>query len=344
MPKAVKKVFIFVIAIFILSFGVFHFGVKLLAQKINKSPEYITDFIKKTNQENPYFNQDKLNFIFLGLDERDDALEKTQTTDTVIFASLNLKDNKITLISIPRDLWDYNTNSKINDIYPQSLEQEDKFTYIKEKFNQLTGQNIDHIVVLNTENLIKFINLTGGLDVYLETGFIDKQYPNPDYIADPKSGAPKYITVEFNSGDIHLDETNITQFVRSRKGGDTIAQGGTDLARIQRQQLVIDALLQKIKDGKIVSSINQIFDLYKFWDEDVSTDITDLKAFQIGSIILKNIANQKEFNLEKKEITVGESAKDGLIYHPTTFINKQWVYIPADKDYTSFKQFFSDSI
>lgn len=344
MPKAVKKVFIFVIAIFALSFVLFHFGVKLLAQKIDKSPEYITDFITQTNQENHYLNQDKLNFIFLGLDERDDVLEKTQTTDTIIFASLNLKDNKTTLISIPRDLWFYDTNSKINDIYPQSLKQKDKFTYIKDKFTQLTGQNVDHVIVLNTINLIKFINLTGGLDVYLENGFIDKEYPNPDYIKDPKSGASKYITVEFSSGNIHLDESNITQFVRSRHGGDTVAQGGTDLARIQRQQLVIDALLQKIKEGKIINSFGQLFDLYKFWDKDIIKDVTDFQAFQIGSIILKNIANQKEFNLEKKEITVGESAKDSLIYHPTTFINKQWVFIPADKEYSAFHQFFSDSI
>lgn len=344
MPKVIKKVFVIVVAIFVLSFVCFHFGIKFLSQKIDQPYEYIKNFLQQTSQDNPYATKEKVNFILLGLDERDDELEKTETTDTIIFASLNVKDNKLTLISIPRDLWDYNTNSKINDIYPQSLEQEDKFSYIKEKFNQLIGQTIDHVIVLKTENLIKFIQLAGGLDVYLENGFTDNQYPNPDYIADPKSGASKYITVEFDSGDVHLDESNITQFVRSRKGGDTVAQGGTDLARIQRQQLVIDALLQKIKDGKMINSFTQIFDLYKFWNQDITKDITDLQAFQVGSIILKNISNNHDFTLEKKEITVGTNAKDGLIYHPTTFINKQWVFIPADKEYKSFQQFFSDSI
>jgi hypothetical protein len=102
--------------------------------------------------------------------------------------------------------------------------------------------------------------------------------------------------------------------------------------------------LQKIKDGKIITSLNQVFDLYKFWDEDISKDITDVQAFQIGSIIVSNIADKKDFALDKKEITVGTTAKDGLIYHPNTFINKQWVFIPADKDYKSFQQFFSNSI
>jgi LCP family protein required for cell wall assembly len=344
MPKIIKIVFFSVIAIFGLSFALFHFGIKFVGQKIDKSPEYINDLLKQVTENNPYSQKDKVNFIFLGLDERNDVLEKTQTTDTIIFASLNLKNNKTTLISIPRDLWFYDTNSKINDIYPQSLQQEDKFAYIKDKFSQLTGQTINHVIVLTTDNLIKFINLTGSLDVQLENGFVDNQYPNPDYIKDPKSGASKYITVKFDSGDIHLDESNITEFIRSRKGGNTVAQGGTDLARIQRQQLVIDALLTKIKEGKFINSFNQVLNLYKFWDQNIQKDITDIQAFQISSIVLSNIANKKEFSLEKKEIIVGDTAADGLIYHPTTFINKQWVFIPADKEYTSFKQFFSDSI
>lgn len=344
MPKAVKIVFLSVIALFGLSFVLFHFGINFLSQKIDQPYEYIKSFLQQSTQDNPYSDKEKINFILLGLDERDDELEKTETTDTIIFASLNLTDNKLTLISLPRDLWDYNTNSKINDIYPQSLKQEDRFSYIKDKFNQITGQAVDNVIVLKTENLIRLIQLAGGLDVYLENGFIDTQYPNPEYIKDPKSGASKYITVEFDTGDVHLDETNVTQFVRSRKGGDTVAQGGTDLARIQRQQLVIDALLKKVKDGNLINSFTQIFDLYKFWNKDISKDITDLQTFQIGSIILNNISNGKDFTLEKKEITVGTNAKDGLIYHPATFINKQWVFIPADQEYKSFQQFFSDSI
>ncbi len=341
MPKSVKIVFVSILCLFSLSFVGFNLGAKFIGKKINKPPEYLKNFIDQVSQENPYEQKDKINFIILGLDQRNDSLEKTETTDTIIFASLNLKTNKTTIIPIPRDLWFYDINTKINQIYPQSLTQTDKFGYIKNQFTQLTGQQIDHIIVLTTTNLIKFVNLTGGIDIVLQTGFIDKQYPNPDYIKDPKSGAPIYKTVEFKSGNVHLDETNITEFVRSRKGGDTVAQGGTDLARIQRQQLVIDALIQKTKDGKLVSSVNQVFDLYNFWDQDLSKDISDVQIAQIGSIILPNISS---FSLDKKEITVGTTAKDGLIYHPTTFINKQWVFIPADKNYKSFQQFFSDPI
>ncbi len=341
MPKSIKIIFVFIISLFGLSFLFFNIGLNFLAKKVNKPTEYLKNSIQQVVQENSYHQKDKINFILLGLDERHDSLETTETTDTIIFISLNLKTAKTTLISIPRDLWFYDLNSKINQIYPQSLAQSDKYSYIKTNFSKLIGQNIDHVIVLNTNNLIKFVKLSGGIDVYLENGFIDKQYPNPDYIKDPKSGVPIYQTVEFKSGDIHLDESNITEFVRSRKGGDTLSQGGTDLARIQRQQLVIDALIKKFKDGKLITSFNQACELYKFWDQELSRDISDVQIAQIAISLIPQLPN---FSLDKKEITIGNTAKDGLIYHPNSFINKQWVFIPADKDYKSFQQFFSDSI
>ena len=342
MPKAVKITFISVFVLITLSFGIFYYGINFFSKKLNQTPENITGFIKQITQSNPYKNQDKINFLILGMDKRDDALEKTETTDTIIFASLNRKDNKINLISIPRDLWFYDINAKINEIYPLSLKETNSLSFIKDKFQKLTGQKIDHAVVLTTDNLIQFVNIIGGVDVTLEKGFTDKQYPNPDYIKDPKSGAPIYKTIEFQAGKIHLDQSNITEFVRSRHGGETAAQGGTDLGRIQRQQLVLQALLDKLKSGNFITSSSQITDIYRFWNENIIKDISDSQIWQIFiSIGGENIS---KISLNKIEIKVGTSAKDGLIYHPNTFINKQWVFIPADKEYKAFQQFFSDSI
>ncbi len=341
MPKAVKVTFTFVLVLVCLSFGIFYSAINLLAKKLNQTPNHLTNFIQQITQPNPYKNQDKVNFIILGLDKRDDSLEKTETTDTLIFASLNRKDNKINLISIPRDLWFYDLNAKINEIYPLSLKETDKFSFIKDKFQKLTGQKIDHVLILTTDNLIQFVNLIGGVDVNLETGFIDKQYPNPDYIKDPKSGAPIYKTIEFKAGQVHLDQSNITEFVRSRHGGETAAQGGTDLGRIQRQQLVIQAILDKIKSGTFIQKSSQIFDLYRLWNENIIKDISDIQVFQIFASIAENLS---KISLNKIEIKVGTTTKDGLIYHPTTFVNKQWVFVPADKEYKAFQQFFSDSI
>lgn len=315
----------------------------IFSRFIGKTPVYLVDTIYDSIKDNPYKNQEKINFLILGLDERNDALEKTQTTDTIIFASLNLKTFKLNLISTPRDLWFYEKSVKVNNLYPLSLESEqDKFTFLKSNFETLYGQSIDHIIIVTTKNLIDFVNIIGGVDVYLEKGFIDDQYPNPEYIKNPTSSIPVYKTISFPSGWNHLDSTNITEFVRSRKSADTAAAGGTDIGRIERQQLLIQVIMDKIKSGKLITNQNQIKSLYNFWDTQISKTISDSNALQIALVLNKNLTN---ISLNKIDIPIGTDTKDGIIYHPLkNKFTKQWIFITNDDKYQSLWQFVSEKI
>jgi LCP family protein required for cell wall assembly len=280
------------------------------------------------------------NFIILGLDPRNDSLENTRTTDTIIFANLS-PDLKINLIPLPRDLWDYYLNTKINQIYPLSLERSDQFFYIQNQFQQLTGQKIDRTVVITTQNLIDLVNLIGGVDVYLDNGFKDDQYPNPAYISDPQSGAPKYITIEFPQGKVNLNQTNVTEFVRSRKSAATAALGGTDIGRIERQQQLIDALINKLKTINYLKHPQILFNLYNFFHSDLTTNITDSDLISLG---LKHLKHFRNINLNKIFLTTGEDPKVDLVYHPQYFTDNQWVFLPQDKDYRLFQEFIRSSI
>jgi len=133
------------------------------------------------------------NFLILGLDPRNDQLEKTQVTDTIIFAHLSENSQEVKLISLPRDLWFYPKSFKINQLYQES----DSFSYLKENFSLVLGQKIDNVVVITTQDLMSLVDLVGGVDVYLENGFKDDLYPNPDYINSPSSNIPIYKTIEF---------------------------------------------------------------------------------------------------------------------------------------------------
>ncbi|MPN37580.1 hypothetical protein SDC9_185100 [bioreactor metagenome] len=196
-------------------------------------------------------------------------------------------------------------------------------------------------MIINTNNLINFVKLIGGVDLNLDIGFIDKKYPNPDYIASPSASIPIYKTIEFKAGQIHLDESNITEFVRSRHGGETAAQGGTDIGRIHRQQLLLEAIISKIKSNSFIPDKNQLAGLYKLWDQEIVKDINDTQVFQILSTFNSGLSN---LSLNKIEIKIDDSQKDSLIYHPTKFINSQWVYLPSDKEYKALQDFINSSI
>lgn len=330
---------IFVLILYIL-FGTYHYLNNQLIPYDLSLPTLVKSF------QNGYSltkNQplSRYNFLILGLDKRDDSFEKTETTDTILFASLDLSSANLHLISLPRDLWYYPINHKINQIYPLSQNQTEKYSYIKTTFTSLIGQPVDDVLVINTRNLNDIIDILGGVDLYLEKGFKDEQYPNPEYIKNPSKNIPIYKTVEFPSGWVHLDSTNITEFVRSRKSAATAADGGTDLGRINRQQQVLEALLDKVQKQKLYTQPQLILKLYSYWHNHLETTLTDEKIISLGLSLGKNITS---FNLKRHQIPIGLSAKDGLIYHPPKFINPQWVFIPADKSYKQLQNFISESI
>lgn len=316
---------------------------------------FLKNFSAKTHLPIPYFFQtvnqavidkqnnttDSISFMVLGLDRRNDLLEKTETTDTIMLANINFKTAKLNLISIPRDLWSYSTNTKINDIYPLSKEKTEKFSYIENEFEKITGQKISATIIISTENLIDFVDLIGGVDIYLENGFVDEKYPNPDYIASPSASIPVYKTIEFKSGLNHLDKSNITEFVRSRKSAETAVNGGTDIGRIIRQQLLLEAIMQKVKNPTFLKNYSSLINLYNFWHQSVETNISDTNILTWGLLLG---TNAKNITIHKSTIPTAEYPEISVIYHPQKFINRQWVYIPLGEKYEALHQFIQQSI
>ena len=90
----------------------------------------------------------------------------------------------------------------------------------------------------------------------------------------------------------------------------------------------------------INNKINFI-DLYQFWDREIIKDFSDIDVLNLISVLSKNI---NKLSLNKITLPQLTNSQDGVYYHPTTFINKQWVFIPSDKEYKSFQKYISDSI
>lgn len=332
--KIIKLVIISLIIILaVIAIGVY--AVYNISRQIGVSPGYLITQVKEVIDHPKY--QDKINFIVLGLDYRDDQLEKTQTTDTIIFASYNLSANKINMVSLPRDIWDYHLGHKINDIYPESLEQTNRYQYIKDNFSRITGQRIDYVIVLNTNALSDLVDAVGGVGVNLDGGFTDYQYPNPEYVKNPSSkNIPVYMTIKYPSGANHLDGQSVIPFVRSRKS----LTDGSDIGRIKRQQLVMEAILIKVKSPQFLQT-NKLINLYHLWKRDVETD---LKDSDLGALALQQQKKLLDITLNKINIPIGTNPKDGQIYHPEAFINLQWVFVAKDKDFKSLHQYIQSAL
>ncbi|MCR4277382.1 MAG: LCP family protein [Candidatus Roizmanbacteria bacterium] len=176
-----KKIIIIIIGI-LLAFSVFYF--------LNNFK-----FNVKTNQPplvKPRPEQTAYNFLLLGYGGG--AHEGTYLTDTIMVVHLDTKTKKVTLFSIPRDLWikiptksgaDFHT--KINAVYrlenrfEGDLSPEDypdlKQVSTKTIISQVSGLPIDGYISVNFEGFTKAIDILGGIDVEVKQSFIDPEYP-----------------------------------------------------------------------------------------------------------------------------------------------------------------------
>jgi len=330
---------VIVVAILIVGIILYIF-LKNVSRQTNRPLSYFFTTLSQAQKNKKQFVENSVSILVLGLDRRNDLLEQTETTDTIILANIDLKTSRLNFVSIPRDLWSYSTNTKINYIYPLSKETPNQFSYIQDEFIKITGQKITKTIIISTENLIDFVNLIGGVDINLENGFVDEKYPNPDYIANPSPSIPIYKTISFPSGLNHLDESNITEFVRSRRSAETTVNGGTDLGRIIRQQLLIEAIIQKIGNSDFIKNQNNLIKLYNFWQKAIETNINDT---DILTWLLSLGQNIKNISIQKSNIPTAEYPDTSIIYHPKKFINPQWVYIPLSDNYQELHDFINQS-
>lgn len=283
---------------------------------------------------------DRINFLILGLDQRNDQLEHTLLTDAIIFASFDLKKSKAQMISLPRDLWISPLKTKINALYyygQQSIVG-DGLNYVTGEISLVLGQPLHYTLILDYNDLGYLVDAVGGIDVFLEESFSDKKYPNPAYIEATSSGEPQYKTVTFNAGLNHLNGERTLEFVRSRSSANL--EEGTDLARSSRQVDVFRAFLVKLKSRQVLLSPRKLGSLYRFWREKIKTNLTDedllailLKVFPIRKIEISQVG-----------IPITLESTGAILAHPPIKKYGQWVFAPQAGNWSELQKFVQDSL
>ncbi|MCA9374312.1 LCP family protein [Candidatus Peregrinibacteria bacterium] len=143
----------------------------------------------------------------------------------MIFANINPAEHKITLISVPRDL--YYNGRKINSIYYFYGMEE-----LKRSLSIVTGYEIDKYILIDMYAFIDVIDIIGGVDVHLDQPVIDPTYKTFD--------GGKWGTLYYRAGDHHLSGKQALRLARSR-------HTSSDFARSERQHLILAAVKDKAK-------------------------------------------------------------------------------------------------
>jgi len=176
-------------------------------------PDQIPDYGDKITS-----NKGQLNVLVAG--------KNGSLVDTMIFANINSETRKITMVSIPRDL--YYNGRKINSIY--ALYGMDE---LKRTLSTITGYQVDKYILVDMYAFIDVIDIIGGVDVHLDQPVIDPTYKVND------NG--QWSTLYYRAGDHHLSGKQALRLARTR-------HTTSDFARAERQQMIIAAIQKKARE------------------------------------------------------------------------------------------------
>ena len=255
---------------------------------------------------------DHINVLLLGIGGG--THDGPNLTDTIIFASIDKKTNKINLISIPRDLWVPDLNGKINTAYAlgQNKGKGEGLVLAKAVVSKILNQPINYALRIDFNGFVKAVNLVGGLDVYVDRSFDDYQYPIPgkkndlcghtkdeiQRMATASAGMSnlqmfpcRYMHIHFSKGLQHMNGTQALEFVRSRHA---VGPEGTDFARSKRQEKIIRAFRKKLFSLQILLNPAKLIQLYQTLKNSIDTDV---KESEFGSFI-KLAQQMKNANIQ----------------------------------------------
>ncbi|MBI2421074.1 MAG: LCP family protein [Candidatus Levybacteria bacterium] len=285
----------------------------------------------------------RINILLLGIGGG--AHEGPNLSDTIIFSSFNLKDPRVTLVTLPRDMWSSEIQRKINTAYAlgESKRKGGGLILAKSVVSKITGQDIDYGVVIDFSGFVKAVDLMGGLDIDVERTFDDYEYPIAGRENDPCGNKEeelaqlatassqldvfpcRYEYLHFDKGTVHMDGETALKFVRSRHAK---GEEGTDFARSKRQEKVIKAFMDKSFSLEIIVNPAKVIGLYDTIKDSVDTDI---KQNEFDDFI-KLAQRFQSAELQSVVIDDGDQDKErgGLLTHPaiTSEYNYEWTLIP----------------
>jgi len=244
-------------------------------------------------------------------------------TDSMIIVSVDSKNNKAAMISVPRDLW-VPGNRKINaEMLANGIDG------LKSTLQGITGLEIEKYISVDFSGLIKAMDELGGIEVDIPKSFDDYFYPikglenetcglSPAKIAEvhqkytgfelEKQFICRWEHIHFDKGIAQISGEEALKLARSR-------HGDSDFGRSARQFAILKGILKKLIT---LNSLNKIDDTYKTFSKIVKTDM-DLKT---AKELAKVFGNPNEYGISEVHLSTQN------VLNETKSADGQYILVP----------------
>jgi LCP family protein required for cell wall assembly len=219
------------------------------------------------------------NILLLGSDARN--FDKVNRTDTIIIASINVNDGRIKLISVMRDMIVSIPGRSNNKINAASAYGGPKLTM--KVINECFNLNITEYVLVNFSSFREVVDILGGVSLNItqtEQEQINKSLREQGRLLNldkAKWESGEYDLKTFGPGT-HLDGLQALAYARIRKID-------SDYQRTERQRLVINASIEKLRGSTSVKQLMQLAtSIWKYID----TNIDMMGGISLAATVLRN--------------------------------------------------------
>lgn len=201
--------------------------------------------------------------------------------DTMLLASYDMTNQKVTVMSIPRDTmvnvpWDV---KKINSVYNHYGAGDRGIEKLKIEISQLVGFQPDYTVVVEWEAVGELVDAIGGVwfDVPRDMRYWDSYQD---------------LRIVVDKGYQKLDGTTAMGVVRWRKNSDGGGYAEGDLGRIKTQQAFLKAVISQVLQ---VKNAVKLFEFAEIFEKNVTTELSVQNLFWfakeavLGGLKIENV-------------------------------------------------------
>ena len=261
--KILKKILILLVVILILLIA----GITYKTQKNGGGLQGLLSTLVGHDEET-LKNLEQIQILLMGVSTDNGG----KLTDTIIVATYDPKNQKASLLSIPRDTFvgknpQTGTGSdKINALYQKSPEK------TLAKVNEITGLDIKYYMVIDNQALIKLVDVIGGVDFYVP---IDMVYDDPT----------QDLHINLKEGQQKLNGDKAEQLLRYRHGNldkktgkylGTYPEeyGGNDYGRMRTQREFMIETAKQTLQAKNILKVKEIVDIaYEYVETNLSVSV-----------------------------------------------------------------------
>ncbi len=258
----------------------------------------------------------RVNILLIG--NGGDGHEAPDLTDTLMVASIDPVNKKVSLVSVPRDLWiqlpgygsmkinaayetgKYDYLGRIDSSNANTKAVQAGFATADQAIEQVLGISLHYNMLVNFVSFKQAINTVGGVTVNVPETLYDPTmaWENNWNATLARQGVQKF------SGDKAL------MYVRSR-------HTSSDFARSNRQRAVLTALKDKVANLGTVSNPVKISKLMNNFGNNVKTDLSIQDAARVYQLT-KDIDDSKVTSLglgdeDKSLVTTGRAGNQSIV-------------------------------